>query len=101
VKPSDRLQIDISQLKGILFKMATLPRSYTELPTERKIKSFSPDILDALKWGYRCFNQLLADLRYKYEEKERVGNNLEFSRIDLDECLKNLRLAMDKIANMT
>ncbi|CAN5295304.1 hypothetical protein BH18THE2_BH18THE2_40320 [soil metagenome] len=98
---SDRLQIEISQLKRILFRMFALPRSYSELQTERKVKAFPPDILDALEWGYRYFNQLLSNLQYKYEVRERVGNNVEFSKTDLDECLKNLRLAMDKIATIT
>jgi hypothetical protein len=54
-----------------------------------------------LEWGYRYFNQLLADLQYKYEARERVGNNVEFSKIDLEQCINNLRSAMDKIAATT
>jgi hypothetical protein len=42
-KPSDRLQIEIPQLKGILFQMAALPKTYSDLPTERKIKAFPPE----------------------------------------------------------
>jgi hypothetical protein len=52
-----------------------------------------------LELGYRCFNQLLADLQYKINSKKlEIENNVAFSRTNLDECVKNLYSALDTIA---
>lgn len=96
---SDRLLIDLTQLERITFRMSALPRSYSELPTETRVKVFHPDDLEKLELGYRCFNQLLADLQYKINSRKlETGNNVAFSRTDLDECVKNLYSALDTIA---
>jgi hypothetical protein len=79
--------------------MSALPRSYSELPTETRVKVFAPDDLEMLELGYRCFNQLLADLQYKINSKKlEIENNVAFSRTNLDECVKNLYSALDTIA---
>jgi hypothetical protein len=95
---SDRLLIDLTQLERITFRMSALPKSYSELPTETRVKVFHPDDLEKLELGYRCFNQLLADLQYKINSRTLTENNVEFSKTNLDECVKNLNSALDTIA---
>jgi hypothetical protein len=96
---SDRLLIDLTKLERIIFRMSGLPRSYSELPTEIRVKVFHPDDLEILELGYRNFSQLLTDLQYKINARKlETGNNVVFSRTDLDECVKNLNSALETIA---
>lgn len=98
---SDQLLIDRTQLERIIFKMHGLLRSYSELPSETRVRVFQPDDLEILELGYRNFSQLLSDLQYKISEgKLAGGNNVLFSKTDLDECIKNLNSALETIAAM-
>jgi hypothetical protein len=100
--PPDSLYIDLEELKKILFRMSALPKSYSELPTETRVKVFDAFILERLEWGYRYFNQLHADLKDKVESRKLAdASNVIFSKTDLNRCIEYLRLAQDKINTIT
>lgn len=90
----DILWIYPHDLQTVLFKMNALRRSYTEMPIEKRIKMFQPDIFAVLELGYRYYNQLITDLQYKIDNNViNSEGSITHSKNDIDECRKNLNSA--------